>query len=265
MSPSILEYPVYLWQLLSGFRRKHEEMFAELRWQDTAPILGKRDPLNILDLGNGRLRPQYTFLKSAGHKVCGIDLVNCPEPSVINSLYRIAQYLYTRNLAVPRRSLSNQTHVCGDVAQLPFRPGSFDLVTSVAAFEHFLDVPAVVEELKRILRVGGLVWVCIHLYTCPSGAHNVTFTQIPLVKMPHGTDVWDHLRRRKLPYDVPLNEWRRDDYLEAFSEHFEILKQYCAIREGVNFLTPELATELSTYDTDELTCHAYVIVARKTS
>jgi hypothetical protein len=62
---------------------------------------------------------------------------------------------------------------------------------------------------------------------------------------------------------VPLNEWRRDQYLEEFQKSFEILKQYCAMREGEHLLTPQIENELSDFSPDELTCGAYVIVARK--
>ena len=153
--------------------------------------------------------------------------------------------------------------MCGDVARLPFKNESFDLITSVAAFEHFLDVPAVISEMERVLRPRGVAWVLIHLFSCPSGGHNVTFTQFPLRKLPRGVDAWDHLRRRKLPFTVPLNEWRRDQYLRSFAERFDILKHYCAFREGAELLSPEILTDLSNYTADELTCNSYIIVARK--
>jgi len=103
----------------------------------------------------------------------------------------------------------------------------------------------------------------IHLFTCPSGGHNVTFTQFPLRKMPQGVNAWDHLRRRRLPFTVPLNEWRRDQYFQTFAERLDVLKHYCAFREGSELLSPEIARELSSYSADELTCNSYVIVARK--
>jgi hypothetical protein len=87
--------------------------------------------------------------------------------------------------------------------------------------------------------------------------------QIPLQSLPGGIEPWDHLRKRRLGFNVPLNEWRKDQYLAAFSRHFEILKEYCAMREGEHLLTSEIERELSEYSRDELTCGAYVIVARK--
>jgi hypothetical protein len=81
--------------------------------------------------------------------------------------------------------------------------------------------------------------------------------------LPDGVEAWDHLRKRRLPLDVPLNEWRQKQYLEAFARHFDIVKHYCAMREGEHLLTPDIERELSGYSREELTCGAYVIVARK--
>jgi hypothetical protein len=97
----------------------------------------------------------------------------------------------------------------------------------------------------------------------PSGGHNRSLTEIPPRNILPGIDAWDHLRKRHLPFHVPLNELRQSQYLKAFARHFEILKDYCAIREGEEFLTPQIRAELSDYSRDELTCGAYVILDRK--
>jgi len=262
MIPSLLEYPVYFWQLLRGSRSGYEARFAEFRNEDTRKYLEHAQSPEILDLGNGRLRPQFTILKHAGYRVYGIDLANQPRNSTKNFLYVIARYLYNRRSSI-QSSSDAPTLVCGDVARLPFKNESFDLITSVAAFEHFLDVPAVISEMERVLRPRGVAWVLIHLFSCPSGGHNVTFTQFPLKKLPRGVGAWDHLRGRKLPFTVPLNEWRRDQYLRSFAERFDILKHYCAFREGTELLSPEILGELSDYSAEELTCNSYVIVARR--
>ncbi len=259
----ITDYLNYSWQLVNGFRSDGERTIAARRQREISPYLDGDRSLRILDLANGRLRPQYIVLKATGHEVYGIDLVNRPGLSWVDAAYCVARWVYRRKLGLPAEATAGQTLVCGDVGALPFSDNTFDLVTSMAAFEHFLDVPSVVTEISRVLRRGGLVWVGVHLFTSPSGGHNVKLTEIPLRTIPTGVDPWDHLRRRRLPFHVPLNEWRRDQYLEEFARHFQILKHYCAMREGQDLLTPALETELSSYSRDELTCGAYVIVARK--
>jgi ubiquinone/menaquinone biosynthesis C-methylase UbiE len=189
-------------------------------------------------------------------------MVNVPKSYWRDCAYRIARCLYAKGIAA-NNSKRDDTLICSDVSALPFRNRSFDLVTSVAAFEHFLHVPLVLEEVYRVLRPGGLLWVLVHLFSCPSGGHNVSISQVPLRTVPTGIDPWDHLRRRRLPFHVPLNQWRAKQYLSEFGKHFEIVKHYCAMREGEDLLSREIESELSDYSRDELTCGAYVIVGHK--
>ena len=262
MITTLREYLQYFWQLLNGLRSAGERQIAAERDRDIAPYVGMNCSLRVLDLGNGSLRPQYTLLQGAGHFAYGIDWVNRPRWNSFNAAYAIARAIYRWKLGMPVKD-GLKTLICGDVATLPFPAESFDLVTSVAAFEHFLNVPAVVSEVARVLKPGGLIYARIHLFACPSGGHNVKITEIPLRCLPKGVDAWDHLRKRRLPFFVPLNEWRANQYLQEFSRRFEVLKHYCAMREGEHLLTSEIESELSNYNRDELTCGAYVIIARK--
>ena len=259
---SFIEQLRYGWQLVNGEREKHERWLFEMRQRDIAPFVNGCPRLKILDLANGRLRPQYMLLQAAGHKVYGIDLINRPEHGRVETSYRLARWLYARNISISVRD-SNSPLICGSVAQLPLASDGLDLVTSIAAFEHFYDVAGVVAEIHRVLRPGGVAWVLVHLFTSLSGGHNISLAETPLRNIPRGVEPWDHLRKRRLAFHVPLNEWRQEQFLQAFSEHFEIIKQYCAMREGEEFLTPTIECELADYNRDELTCGAYVILARK--
>lgn len=51
------------------------------------------------------------------------------------------------------------TDVVGDVQRLPFRDGSVDLVFATGLFEHVEDERAVIGEIRRVLRTGGVVHV----------------------------------------------------------------------------------------------------------
>ena len=211
----------------------------------------------MLDLANGQLRPQYSILRAEGHRVYGIDMVNRAKRGWHDCASTIARTLYVRGLQ-PGDSIFDDTLVCGDVSMLPFRGESFDLVTSVAAFEHFLNVPAVLSETHRVLRPGGILWVLVHLFSSLSGGHNVSLSQVPLRNIPPGIEPWDHLRKRRLQFHVPLNEWRLNEYLAEFCKKLEVIKHYCAMREGEHLLTPEIEEDLSDYSRDDLTCGAYM-------
>ena len=53
------------------------------------------------------------------------------------------------------RGGANVTFVAGDATALPFRDGTFDVVTCRTAAHHFPDVGAFVRQIHRVLRPGG--------------------------------------------------------------------------------------------------------------
>src|SRR5207244_1574598 len=50
---------------------------------------------------------------------------------------------------------ANVAFVGGDAGTLPFRDGSFDIVTCRTAAHHFADVAAAIRQIQRVLRPGG--------------------------------------------------------------------------------------------------------------
>jgi ubiquinone/menaquinone biosynthesis C-methylase UbiE len=49
--------------------------------------------------------------------------------------------------------------IVGDVADLPYPDGAFDLVVSTMSQHHWPDAAAGLRELRRVLRPGGRVWI----------------------------------------------------------------------------------------------------------
>ena len=54
---------------------------------------------------------------------------------------------------------AQNTDVVADVQRLPFRDESIDLVYATGLFEHVADERAVIAEIRRVLKTGGLVHV----------------------------------------------------------------------------------------------------------
>ncbi len=93
---------------------------------------------------------------------CGPGLVVCAFAEVVRSATGIdltpAMIEQARALAASR-SLSNVSFETGDVSSLPYRPGSFSIVTSRYAFHHLVEPARVLREMARVCRPGGRVAV----------------------------------------------------------------------------------------------------------
>jgi hypothetical protein len=94
MAIAAFEYLRFAWQLCAGTRVRGEQRIFEERTRDLAGYLLRKVPLDILDLGNGSLRPQYTLLRAAGHRACGIDHANQSRGVRTNLAYGVARGLY---------------------------------------------------------------------------------------------------------------------------------------------------------------------------
>ncbi len=98
----------------------------------------------VLDLGCGPGIVACAFAETA-RQVTGLDLA----PAMLDRA-RARQ---------AKRSLTNMTWTCGDVAKLPFADNSFSMVVTRYTFHHFLSPADVLAEMKRVCRPGGRVVV----------------------------------------------------------------------------------------------------------
>jgi SAM-dependent methyltransferase len=124
-----------------------EPVLRSHRWRTAANsaayLLGHLEPgMDLLDVGcgPGTITAELAALVNPGRTV-GIDR----EPSVVEEAARSA-----------RPGL--EFHV-GDVYQLDFEPGSFDVVHAHQVLQHLRDPIAALTEMRRILRPGGLLAV----------------------------------------------------------------------------------------------------------
>jgi hypothetical protein len=81
-------------------------------------------------------------------------------------------------------------------------------------------------------------------------------------RLPAGFEPWDHLRKRRQPFTVPLNEWRHSQYVAEFSKYFDLLSVSYEGIEGEQLLTPEIERELSGFERRELLSPGLILVMR---
>jgi 2-polyprenyl-6-hydroxyphenyl methylase / 3-demethylubiquinone-9 3-methyltransferase len=115
--------------------------FAMLAWISAArvrhipPARGASALLLDVACGGGLLAPHAAGL---GYRHIGVDLSAS---------------------ALGQANAHGVNGVRGDVTRLPFRDAAFDVVVAGEILEHVTDLPAVVAEVCRVLRVGGTLVV----------------------------------------------------------------------------------------------------------
>jgi 2-polyprenyl-3-methyl-5-hydroxy-6-metoxy-1,4-benzoquinol methylase len=99
----------------------------------------------LLDLGCNWGRWTIAAAR-AGYRPTGIDR----GKKAVRAARRVAEQLGV-----------DAEYVLGDVRELPFPDGSFDAVFSYSVLQHLAkdDVRAVVAEIRRVLRPGGIAWI----------------------------------------------------------------------------------------------------------
>lgn len=95
----------------------------------------------VLDVGSG-LGAFVALARNEGHAAIGLEL------SMEDLL-----------LARSRPGVDDGAFVCGVAERLPFRDGTFDLVTLFNTIEHVLDPASAIREAARVCRPGGHVFV----------------------------------------------------------------------------------------------------------
>jgi SAM-dependent methyltransferase len=117
--------------------------------------LGDLEGKKILDIGCG-LGGKTLVYAEAGGDVTGVDL----DPAHCSGAVD-----YARGSGFPMNV------VCGDATLLPFSDSSFDMVIANDSMEHFHDPASALNELVRVVRTGGLVFLFFTPWGSPLGSH----------------------------------------------------------------------------------------------
>jgi sarcosine/dimethylglycine N-methyltransferase len=98
--------------------------------------------MHVLDAGSGLGGPSRFLAETIGCRVTGVDLTPA--------------YVAVATLLADRAGLSdNVTYRVGNIAQLPFEDGSFDVVWSQHVVMNIPDRVPLYRELRRVLKTGG--------------------------------------------------------------------------------------------------------------
>jgi SAM-dependent methyltransferase len=135
-------------------------------------------------------------------------------------------------------------------------PGSFDLLYSIAVFEHMTRqaVEALVPRMATWLRPDGLAVIRVDIFTGLHGGHLREWDEETLqMTIPRRSEPWEHLRKKRFVANTTLNEMSRSEYEAIFTRHFRILEILEAPRgHAPDWLSPEIRMELSDYSDQDL-------------
>lgn len=239
---------------------------------------------SILEIGCGQRFPITLLLNTIGAKIIGIDadyidpnfsfkkLVNIFKHNgferLIKTLIRHIFYdkAYYKNISRQFGKtliFKNIDIRLMDVCSLNFTSNIFDCIFSNAVFEHLYDVNKACEEISRVIKNGGLIYISIDLFPSLSGGHNLEWTYLDNI---HNNKVppWDHLRNNLYPSHVFLNKFSERDYLEIFKKYFTIL-DISYDYEGEDYLTEEILEELHNFSKDDLLKRNIKVIMQKSN
>ncbi len=183
----------------------------EMRW--ILDGLRTMNPGRILDVGCGDGFWSAHVARKSGAAVVGID----PFEVDIN--------------VARKRHVGRASFVLGAAESLPFGDGEFDAVVSVCVFEHLQDDRKALEEVRRVLRPGGVFVATVDSLDAPSiraeyrAWHNSAFRCARLY--PAGT--FGSLAAGSgflLVRGRPLLGSRFGVWWEMFSEQHRVLKHF---------------------------------------
>jgi SAM-dependent methyltransferase len=225
----------------------------------------------LLDLACGPLAEQAVLFGSTGYTVTAVDL---DIPPKFLHLANARQWLKRRNhhnqwqkaTAPYYTALSDTVQMklkwnnvaahLADLSRLDESDATFDAVICTNHLHHAPDVSALLAEVTRVLKPGGVFVGNIRPFAGITGAFQVE------PGMP-----WAHIRPATqfefLP-PLPVNKWREEQFKATLSRYLDLeIWQRDEDPEAKKYLTPEIQAELEEYSPSELTCRQLLFVATK--
>ncbi|HWQ04468.1 MAG TPA: class I SAM-dependent methyltransferase [Longilinea sp.] len=110
--------------------------------------------------------------KNESHRILE---VGCGTGWIAHLFSQNQQSIYANDIVLnlyPEVDRSGIKLALGDAGRLPYCNNAFDLVYSINSFEHFEHPESILDEMIRVLRPGGVIFIAFNpLYYSPWGLH----------------------------------------------------------------------------------------------
>ncbi len=133
-------------------------------FDEATALLGARFERNSLDLS--RAASQRVLDAGCGGGRYSVALKRLGFADVVG-LDWSTQGIAVANARVAEAQIAGVRYVQGDVLNLPFADGEFDVVFSNGVLHHTYDTKRGLDEMRRVMKPGGLGW--LYLYHRPGG------------------------------------------------------------------------------------------------
>jgi SAM-dependent methyltransferase len=244
--------------------------------QEVRRYTGKKlEDLDVLEIGPGQML-KYLKYFSIRNRAIGIDLdvvtdrvsgASLSHMLRVNGFMRTGKTVARKVLGLDAQFNKEMCRQLGldrlpeprvlqmNAEKMEFDDATFDFVFSYSTFEHLADPGAVIDQINRVLRPGGVAYINLHLYTSDSGCHDPRISAGRREALP----LWAHLRpahSKKVRGNAFLNKIRLSDWQDLFlTRNRNVLLR--AVDDENQALRPELARlrksgELVEYTDEEL-------------
>ncbi len=240
--------------------------------------------MNLLEIGCGQ-KLAYTLPFAQKNKVTGIDTEPPFHPPYLQSFIGLLKYSgFYRTLKTSANAMLGTRrsfkHALSEVSgfkgsynyelirmnslDLQFPDNHFDGVFSFSVFEHISDPDKALQEVKRVLKPGGVFYLDLHLYTAIYGDHDPRANSKTVMVSP-----WKHIRPSCVSERLEscyVNKIRLAEWRQKIGQAFDTVQFRTVDGEADRCrpqLTDEIRKELADYADEELLTTTFIAVAMK--
>jgi len=193
--------------------------------------------IRLLEVGHGQMPLTLAYFASLDNEAYGIDIdtsinglldfsgyYQCfRKNGIMRTLKSLVKELTGINDVLRKEFLKQSgyskwpalTLLQGDAKKIPLPNEYFDFIYSIDVFEHLDNPEAVINEIIRLLKPGGVVWLAFPNFGHPNALHDLRW----ITRSSDAPPAWSHLipeQTHLVQQGAFINTLRLNDWLSLF-------------------------------------------------